>query len=78
LQLLVDAGLTPLQAIHIATANAAALLQLSDRGMIAPGKLADLLVVDGNPTTRIQDINKIIAVYHRGKLVSNRVQDFTP
>jgi imidazolonepropionase-like amidohydrolase len=78
LQLLVDAGLTPLQAIRLATANAAALLDLHDRGIITSGKLADFLVVDGNPAAQIQDLNKITAVYHRGKLVSNQVQDFTP
>ena len=78
LELLVAAGLTPLQAITLATGKAAALLHLSDRGVLAPGKLADLVVVDGNPAAHIQDIHKIEAVWHRGKLVSGRVQDFTP
>src|SRR5208282_4528866 len=78
LELLAAAGLTPLQAINLATGNAAALLHLSDRGVLAPGKLADLVVVDGNPATHIQDVHKIEAVWHRGKLVSRRVQDFTP
>jgi imidazolonepropionase-like amidohydrolase len=78
LELLVAAGLTPLQAITLATGKAAALLHLTDRGVLAPGKLADLVVVDGNPDADIQDIHKIAAVWHRGKLVSGRVQDFTP
>ena len=78
LELLVASGLTPPQAINLATAKAAALLQLNDRGVLAPGKLADLVVVDGNPAADIQDIHEIAAVWHRGKLVSGRVQDFTP
>ena len=78
LELLVSAGLTPLQAINLATGRAAALLQLNDRGVLAPGKFADLVVVDGNPAAHIQDIHKIEAIWHRGKLVSGRVQDFTP
>ena len=78
LELLVSAGLTPLQAINLATGKAAALLHLNDRGVLAPGKLADLVVVDGSPAAHIQDIHKIEAVWHRGKLVSGRVQDFTP
>ena len=78
LELLVAAGLTSLQAINLATGKAAALLQLNDRGVLAHGKLADLGVIDGNPEVHIQDIHKIEAVWHRGKLVSGRVQDFTP
>jgi len=78
IELLVSAGLTPLQAINLATGRAAALLQLNDRGVLAPGKFADLVVVDGNPAAHIQDIHKIEAIWHRGKLVSGRVQDFTP
>jgi imidazolonepropionase-like amidohydrolase len=78
LELLVDAGLTPLQAINLASAKAAALLHLDDRGVLAPGKLADLIVVEGNPAAQIKDIHNIEAVWHRGKLVSGRVQDFAP
>jgi imidazolonepropionase-like amidohydrolase len=59
LELLVAAGLTPLQAITLATGKAAALLHLSDRGVLAPGNLADLVVVDGNPAAHIQDIHKM-------------------
>ncbi|CUW48078.1 amidohydrolase family protein [Novacetimonas hansenii] len=66
LYLSVAAGLTPLQAISLATGNAAALLHLSDRGLIAPGLRADLLVVDGRPDHDIGDINKIAQVWQRG------------
>lgn len=67
LRLLTEAGLTPLQALHCATENAAALLGLHDRGTLAPGKLADLVVVDGAPDRRIEDADRVVAVFHRGK-----------
>jgi imidazolonepropionase-like amidohydrolase len=78
LQLLVDAGLTPLEAIGTATKNAAALLALGDRGVIEPGKLADLLVVDGDPSKRIADVDRIASVWHRGKQVANSIATFVP
>jgi imidazolonepropionase-like amidohydrolase len=73
LKLLTDAGLTPLQAIQTATKNAAALLHLDDRGVIAPGKLADLLIVDGDPSKNITDIDHIRAVWRRGKQVAGPI-----
>jgi imidazolonepropionase-like amidohydrolase len=71
LKLLTDAGLTPLQAIQTATRNAAALLHLDDRGVIAPGKLADLLVVDGDPSKDISALDHIESVWRRGKKVAD-------
>ena len=64
--------------INLATANAASLLHLDDRGVLEPGKLADIIVVDGNPTAQISNVHNIEAVWHRGKLVSARVQDYAP
>jgi imidazolonepropionase-like amidohydrolase len=78
LALLVKAGLTPLQAIGTATKNAAALLDLGDRGVIEPGRLADLLVVDGDPARNIADTDRIEAVWHRGKKVAGELSSFTP
>ena len=50
MELLVDAGLTPMQAIEAATATGAAFLgRDGDLGTIEPGKLADLIVLTGNP-----------------------------
>ncbi|GBQ94067.1 amidohydrolase [Asaia krungthepensis NRIC 0535] len=71
LVLLVEAGLTPLEAINLATQKAAGLLGLKDRGVIAPGKRADLLVIDGVPDRTISDIDLISQVWQRGKPVSD-------
>src|SRR5712692_110783 len=58
-ELLVEAGFTPVEAIHIATANGAQFLGELDRiGTIAPGKQADLVVIKGDPSKNISDIEK--------------------
>jgi imidazolonepropionase-like amidohydrolase len=66
LQLLVESGLTPVQALASATSVPAAVFHLDDRGQIAPGKRADLLLVDGDPSAQISDINNIVAVWKLG------------
>jgi imidazolonepropionase-like amidohydrolase len=66
LQLLVAAGLTPIEALQAATATPARRFGLSDRGRIAPGARADLLLVDGNPTTNISDTLSIRTVWRQG------------
>jgi imidazolonepropionase-like amidohydrolase len=78
LQLMTEAGLTPLQAITAATRDAAALLGLSDRGVLAPGKLADLVVLDADPAEQIANTSRIVAVWHRGKRVSGLIKEFAP
>lgn len=78
LQLSVKAGLTPLQAITLATKNAAAAMRLSDRGVIAAGKRADLLVVEGDPAADIRDVDRIAEVWRGGKRVSGKVEEFVP
>ena len=78
LKLMTQAGLTPLEAIHIATQDAATLLGLDDRGTLEAGKLADFMVVEGNPATNIEDLDRIVAVWHRGKRVGTGVEHFTP
>lgn len=78
LKLMTGAGLTPLEAIRSATHDAAALLGLTDRGSLARGKLADFVVVEGNPATNIADLDRITAVWHRGRRVRDRVESFTP
>ena len=78
LALMVEAGLTPMQAITNATSNAAALLKLDDRGVLASGKLADLVVLEGDPSADISNSKKIHAVWHRGKKTAGAIETFTP
>lgn len=66
LQYLVQAGLTPSQALRAATASTARRFGLTDRGRIAPGLRADLLLVEGDPTIDIGDTLNIRTVWRRG------------
>ena len=67
LELLVEAGFTPEEAIHIATENGAVWLgEDAHFGTIAAGKDADLVVVDGNPAARIADVEKVDTVFQDG------------
>jgi imidazolonepropionase-like amidohydrolase len=66
-ELLVEAGFTPAEAIHIQTENGARFLGEADRiGTIAPGKQADLVVIHGDPTKNIADIEKVETVFKDG------------
>lgn len=70
LELLVRAGLSPSQVLTAATSVSARILHLDqDRGTIAPGKRADLILVKGKPWQDIADIHKIDQVFIDGKLV---------
>jgi imidazolonepropionase-like amidohydrolase len=66
LELLVEAGLSPEQAIRVATANGAALLNDAEIGYLAPRMQADLVVVRGNPSTAISDIRNVEIVFRKG------------
>jgi imidazolonepropionase-like amidohydrolase len=67
LELLVEEGLTPLEAIKVATLNGATYLGRAAKvGSIAVGKQADLVVVNGDPSARISDIEKIETVFRNG------------
>jgi imidazolonepropionase-like amidohydrolase len=66
LELLVGAGLTPIDALRSATNIPAEKLGLTDRGAILPGRRADLVLVDGDPTTDIGETKAIRAVYAAG------------
>jgi len=77
LALYVRAGLTPAQALQVATWNGAKYSKVLDRlGSITPGKQADLLLVDGDPTVDIGDIRKVAAVI-KGETVYYPSEIFT-
>jgi len=70
LEFLVKAGLTPSQALQVATRNGARYTRTSnERGSVTAGKLADLVLVDGDPTKNIGDVRKVAAVITRGYLI---------
>ncbi|MFJ4922457.1 amidohydrolase family protein [Streptomyces sp. NPDC088725] len=69
LSLLVDAGLSPTAALTAATAAPAEVFGLADRGRIAPGLRADLVLVDGDPTLDIRDSRRIRGVWIEGRPV---------
>ena len=67
IELLVEAGFSPVEAIKIATLNGATYMGRQDQiGSIALGKNADLVLVKGNPATRIEDIEKVEMVFKDG------------
>jgi imidazolonepropionase-like amidohydrolase len=67
LELLVEEGFTPLEAIRIGTFNGASYLGRAARiGSIAAGKQADLVVVDGDPSKNIADVRKVETVFKQG------------
>jgi enamidase len=67
LELLVEAGLTPLEAIKVATLNGATYLGRADRiGTVAAGKRADLVVVRGDPSANIADVENVETVFKGG------------
>ncbi len=73
LQLLVAAGLTPVEALRSATSVPARRFGLTDRGRVARGARADLLLVKGDPTTNITDTLNIHSIWRRGVSVESSV-----
>jgi len=73
LELLVDAGLSPLEALRAATVGAAQALGVDGRlGVIAEGALADLVVLDADPLSDIRNTRRIWAVVKDGRIVDRR------
>lgn len=70
LALYVQAGLTPSEAIQIATLNAARISKTDkDKGSIEPGKISDLIIMDADPTTNINNIRRVSLVIAGDKLI---------
>ncbi|MFM8395529.1 MAG: CIA30 family protein, partial [Acidobacteriota bacterium] len=68
LELMVAGGMTPLEVLTAATGNSARALGVaSERGTIAPGRLADLLIIEGEPHRRINEITRIRHLFLSGR-----------
>jgi hypothetical protein len=78
LELLVESGLTPLEAIASATRNASQLMNASaDWGTLQPGKLANVLVVNGRPDQSIQDTHNVETVIKEGVVLDRQQLRFS-
>lgn len=78
LAMLVEAGLTPGQALTAATKTPAERFGLKDRGRIKPGLRADLVLVEGDPTTDIKATRAIARIFKNGFEVDRAVPDVEP
>ncbi len=76
LQLLVEAGLSPLQALQAATLNAARFMHAEDSlGQVVPGMLADLVLLEANPLSDIANTSRIRSVVLNGALLDRNALD---
>jgi imidazolonepropionase-like amidohydrolase len=62
-------GATPVDILRLATSRSAELLGLKDLGVIAPGAIADLLIVEGDPTANLADLERVRYVIRAGRVV---------
>ncbi len=69
LELMVDYGMETIDALRAATSRNAEILLLSDRGRIAPGLLADMIAVEGDPTTEISALRQVRLVLKGGEII---------
>lgn len=72
LALLVEAGLSPIEALRAATSMPAEQFGLADRGRIAPGLRADLVLVEGDPSADIRATRELVSVWKNGRRVDPR------
>ena len=75
LALMVEAGLTPMQALQTATRNPVEFLRFNDTGTIAEGRTADLVLLDENPLEDIRNTQKIRAVILSGRFLDRKTLD---
>lgn len=68
-ELLAEAGMTPLEILNAATQLSAKSLQFDDRGVIAEGKRADLVLVEGDPTVDIKALRNVKKVWKAGQVI---------
>jgi len=79
LELLVEAGLTPLQALRLATYDAARIMKAeNDWGSLIAGRRANVLIVAGHPAEKISDSRKIETVIFNGKILDRAALRFDP
>jgi len=78
LQILTTAGFTAVEALRSATAIPDDIFKLGDRGRIAPGYRADLILVNGNPTANMSDTVAIDRIWKNGYLIDRQVPPATP
>jgi imidazolonepropionase-like amidohydrolase len=69
MELMVAYGMAPLAVLHAATAGNAGFFHLADRGRVAPGLLADLVAVKGDPSRRMADVRNVVLVMQGGRFV---------
>jgi imidazolonepropionase-like amidohydrolase len=72
--LMQEAGLTPLEILRSATVHGAAAINMADDlGLVAPGRLADLLIVDADPLENLDNLSRIHRVVKNGDLFDPQV-----
>ncbi|ASR44256.1 amidohydrolase [Xanthomonas citri pv. mangiferaeindicae] len=76
LELMMQAGFSPQQALTVATRDSAHLLRLDDRGLLQPGRRADFIVVAADPLTDIRNLRTIEAVWQAGRRVAGPVAEY--
>ena len=72
LELMVSAGLSPMDALVAATGGSASMLGASDRGTLQSGKRADFIVLQANPLEDIRNTRKLVSVWHAGREIPAR------
>jgi imidazolonepropionase-like amidohydrolase len=75
IETMAGAGMTPMQIIVASTKHAAYVLNLgNEAGTLEPGKVADVLVVGGNPLEDLQALRDVRVVVHNGVIIRNEIE----